>query len=71
MCEEQYAKDIKTTSIEKQTGGETTTIQVADTDSQSIEDMVDESLLQTEDSNALAYLISIQAQQIHLNGCQR
>ena len=47
---EQYVKDIKTTSIEKQVGGETTTIQVVDTDSQSIEDMVDQSLLQTEES---------------------
>ena len=47
---EQYVKEVKTTSIEKQTGGETTTIQVADTDSQSIEDMVDQSLLQTEES---------------------
>ena len=47
---EQYVKDIKTTSIEKKVGGETTTIQVIDTDSQSIEDMVDQSLLQTEES---------------------
>ena len=47
---EQYVKNIKTTSIEKQVGGETTTIQVIDTDSQSIEDMVDQSLLQTEES---------------------
>tara|TARA_R110002153_G_scaffold267299_1_gene431289 strand:- start:47 stop:6322 length:6276 start_codon:yes stop_codon:yes gene_type:complete len=47
---EQYVKAIKTTSIEKQVGGTTTTIQVIDTDSQSIEDMVDQSLLQTEES---------------------
>ena len=42
--------DESESEVEKQTGGETTTIQVVDTDSQSIEDMVDQSLLQTEES---------------------